>query len=115
MRREGQRMMLRANRYALVAALDGQPLEAGVRALHGCNNPACVRVSLAGEMGLLHVLPGTQRDNMLMMGRVAVRRGANGVPARRARTVALREAVRHGWDAAAVGAAMLGRRDPTLW
>jgi len=52
---------------------------------------------------------------MLMMGRVAVRRGANGVPARRARTVALREAVRHGWDAAAVGAAMLGRRDPTLW
>ena len=82
-RRGGQRMMVRANRYALAAALDGEPLEPWVQALHGCNNVACVRVSLAGDTGLLHVLPGTQRDNMLMMaragrggGRVAVRRGA---------------------------------------
>ena len=43
------------------------------------------------------------RDNMVMMarvgrrgGRVAVLRGDNGVKARRARALALREAVRHG-------------------
>ena len=93
--------MVRANRYALAAALAGKPLEPWVRALHGCNNLACVRVSLTDEIGLLHVVPGTQRDNMLMMaragrggGRVAIRRGDNGMKARRARAVALREAVR---------------------
>ena len=110
------------NRYALAAALAGKPLEPWVRALHGCNNLACVRVSLTDEIGLLHVVPGTQRDNMLMMaragrggGRVAIRRGDNGVKARRARAVALREAVRNGWDAVAVEAALLGSHDPTLW
>jgi hypothetical protein len=68
------------------------------------------------------VLPGTQRDNMLMMGRagrgggrVPVRRGDNGVRARRARAVALREAVRDGWDGDAVAAALLGSQEPTLW
>jgi hypothetical protein len=122
LRRGGARVMVRANRYALAAALEGAPLEPWVRALHGCNNLACVRVSLTDEIGLLHVVPGTQRDNMLMMaragrggGRVAVRVGDHGVRARRARAVALREAVRHGWDAAAVEAALLGSRDPTLW
>jgi len=87
--------MVRANRYALAAALAGKPLEPWVRALHGCNNLACVRVSLTDEIGLLHVVPGTQRDNMLMMaragrggGRVAIRRGDNGMKARRARAVA---------------------------
>jgi hypothetical protein len=34
-----ERIMLRANRYALAAAQDGQPLEPAVRALHGCDNP----------------------------------------------------------------------------
>jgi hypothetical protein len=121
-RRGGQRIMVRANRYALAAAQDGKPLEPWVRALHGCNNIACVRVSLTAEPGLLHVMPGTQRDNMLMMaragrggGRVPVRRGAHGVLARRARAIALREAVRHGWDAEAVQAALLGSQEPTLW
>jgi hypothetical protein len=46
---------------------------------------------------------------------VAVRRGDNGVKARRARPVALREAVRNGWDAEAVEAALLGSQDATLW
>lgn len=121
-RRGGQRIMVRASRYALAAALGGKPLEPWVRALHGCNNIACVRVSLTAEPVLLHVMPGTQRDNMLMMaragrggGRVAIRRSDNGVKARRARAVALREAVRNGWDAVAVEAALLGSRDPTLW
>jgi hypothetical protein len=36
------------------------------------------------------------------------------VGARRERSVALRDAVRHGWDAAAVQAALLGDQ-PTLW
>jgi hypothetical protein len=44
-------------------------LEPWVRALHGCNNTACVRVSSADETGLLHVVGGTQRDNMVMMAR----------------------------------------------
>jgi hypothetical protein len=116
------RIMVRANRYALAAALDGAPLEPWVRALHGCNNTACVRVSLAGERGLLDVVPGSQRDNMVMMawagrggGRVAVRRGDNGVKARRARAVALRDAVRIVWDSDSVAAALLGSKEPTLW
>jgi hypothetical protein len=114
--------MVRANRYALAAALDGGVLDPWVRALHGCNNPPCVRVSSPGDSGLLHVLAGTQRDNMLMMGRagrgggrVAVRRRGHGIKARRARAIALREAVRDGWDADAVAAALLGSQDPTLW
>jgi hypothetical protein len=48
-------------------------------------------------------------------GRGLVRRGDHGVKARRARAVALRDAVRHGWDAEAVEAALLGSTDPTLW
>jgi len=84
----GERIMVRANRYALAAARDGVALEPSVRALHGCDNPICVRVSLPGEPGLLHVIGGTQRDNMEMMGRArrgggrpAVRRGIAGAGA----------------------------------
>jgi hypothetical protein len=121
-RRAGIRIMVRANRYALAAAMNGKALEPWVRALHGCDNPACARASLPGETGLLHIIGGSQRDNMLMMararrggGRVLVRRGDHRVKAHRARAVALREAVRHGWDAEAVEAALLGSTDPTLW
>lgn len=121
-RRGGARIMVRPNRYALAASLKGEPLAPWVRALHGCDNPACVRVSLPGETGLLHIVGGSQRDNMVMMaragrggGRVPIRRGDNGLRARRERAVALREAVRDGWDAAAVAAALLGSNDPTLW
>jgi hypothetical protein len=84
--------------------------------------PVCVRVSEAGEIGLLHLVAGTQRDNMIMMaragrggGRPQVRRGSAGVEGRRARGVALRAAVRNGWDAEAVAQALLGGSDPTLW
>lgn len=114
--------MVRANRYALAAAKDGVALEPWMRALHGCNNPPCVRVSLPGDTGLLHVIGGSQRDNMEMMaragrggGRPAVRRGDAGVRARHARAVALREAVRNGWNAEAVAEALLGATEPTLW
>jgi hypothetical protein len=54
----GERIMVRANRYALAAAQDGVALEASVRALHGCDNTVCVRVSQPGETGLLHVVGG---------------------------------------------------------
>lgn len=67
--------MLRANRYALAAAMNGKALEPWVRALHGCDNPACVRASLPGETGLLHIIGGSQRDNMLMMARAAAAAG----------------------------------------
>ena len=40
-----ERIMLRGNRYALAAALDGVPLEPWVQPLHGCDNPVYVRVS----------------------------------------------------------------------
>ena len=72
----GERIMVRANRYALAAAQDGVALEPSVRAVHGCDHPICVRVSLPGETGLLHVIGGTQRDNMEMMG--CARRGGEG-------------------------------------
>jgi hypothetical protein len=81
-----------------------------------------VRVSLAGETGLLHVVGGSQRDNMEKMGRAgrgggraAIRRGIAGLAQRRARAVALRDAVRDGWDAEAVARALLTLREPTLW
>ena len=38
-----ERIMVRANRYALAAAQDGVALEPSVRALHGCDNSRCAR------------------------------------------------------------------------
>ena len=118
----GERIMVRANRYALAAAREGRALEPWVRALHGCDNPVCVRVSRRAEGGLLHVVGGSQRDNMEQMaragrggGRPAVRRGVAGLAQRRARAVALRDAVRGGWDPAAVADALVALREPTLW
>jgi hypothetical protein len=59
-----ERIMVRANRYALAAAQDGVALEGSVRALHGCDNTVCVRVSRPGETGLLHVVGGSQRRDV---------------------------------------------------
>jgi hypothetical protein len=121
-RRQGRRMMLRANRYALAAGLGGAPLHPQERALHGCNNTACVRVSRPGEVGLLHIVGGTQRHNMEMMGRAGrgggrpqiLRRHA-GLLQRHSRALALRAAVKDGWDDDAVRRALLGSADLTLW
>lgn len=121
-RRDGRRMMLRSNRYALALARRGAPLEPWERSLHGCDVPLCVRPSVADELGRpRHVYAGTQRDNMEQMGRsgrgggrVAVRRGNAGLLARRERSLALRDAVRHGWDAQAVADA-LAVGHSTLW
>ena len=40
-----ERIMLRGNRYALAAALDGVPLQPWVQPLHGGDTPVYVRVS----------------------------------------------------------------------
>ncbi|WP_233165220.1 hypothetical protein [Mycobacterium sp. AT1] len=114
--------MLRSNRYALAVARRGLPLEPWERSLHGCNVPLCVRVSAPGDEGRRrHVFAGSQRDNMEQMGRsgrgggrLAIRRGDAGVKARRERSIALRDAVRNGWDAQAVADA-LAVGHPTLW
>lgn len=103
---------VRAHRYAL--ALSRGLVAQGMLALHNCDVPLCVKV--APE----HVVEGSQSDNMVRMarmrrggGRYAVRRG-DSRPARRSRSVALRAAVRHGWDSVAVEAALVGDQ-PTLW
>lgn len=83
--RGSDRIMVRLNRYALAASLHGRQLAPWVRALHGCDNPACVRVSLPGEVGLLHIVGGTQRDNIVMMTRA----GPNILPARWSRITSL--------------------------
>ena len=109
-------LCVRPHRYAL--ALRCGLLAAGVLGLHECDNPVCVKVAADGDVE--HVVAGSQGDNMERMarmrrggGRYLVRRGdSRGV--RRERSVALREAVRHGWDGAAVEAALLGDQ-PTLW
>lgn len=126
LRRGGWRqvVMVRPSRYALALALAGQPLPGEVRALHECDVTLCVRVVTEQELvaGVRpHVTAGTQRENMEQMvarGRGGGRprliaRGA-GLRARRERALALREAVRSGWDSAAVEEAMLGDQ-PRLW
>ena len=111
--RGGCRFSVRPNRYALALATDGV-LAAGILALHECDNPICTRV------GDRHIVEGSQGHNMIRMARMR-RGGVNRVLrlgdmrcVRRDRSVALREAVRHGWNAEAVEAALLGSH-PTLW
>ena len=117
-------MMVRPPRYALAVAQAGEPLQGDVRALHECDVTLCVRVVTAEEIrgGVrAHVMAGTQQENMEQMaargrggGRPKVIARGAGVRARRDRALALREAVRSGWDADAVEAAMLGTQ-PRLW
>ncbi|MCH9729769.1 MAG: hypothetical protein K0U84_08870 [Actinomycetia bacterium] len=114
--RGGIGLCVRPHRYAL--ALASGFVAAGVLGLHECDNPVCVKIGAEGQTE--HVVAGSQGDNMERMarmrrggGRHAVRRlDSRGV--RRQRSVALREAVRGGWDAAAVEAALLGDQ-PMLW
>jgi hypothetical protein len=115
--REGSGRCVRPHRYAL--AIVSGVVAAGVLGLHECDNPVCVKIAAATDPHQ-HVVSGSQGDNMERMtrmrrggGRYAVRRfDSRGI--RRERSVALREAVRHGWDADAVHAALLGDQ-ATLW
>ena len=108
---------MRPHRYALALAT-GEPFGTTL-ALRECDIPVCVKVAVPQAVRE-HVVAGTQRDNMIRMGYTRrgggrpVVAGREGVRQRRARSVALREAVRPGWDGERVAAALLGR-DPTLW
>lgn len=99
-------------RYA--CALYQRPVPAGMVAMHDiCDNPACVR-ALPMDGAPAHLVIGTQRQNLA----TAASRGRSygGRPVwhhdglsraqRVERSRALRRAVRDGWDADAVRAAM---------
>ena len=117
--RPGGPAVVRAQRFAVAAAAGW--IDAGVVAMHECDNPLCVRA------GAGHVVPGSQADNlahMANMGRGGGRgygRGLSGLDreARRARAHALRAAVAHGWDDRAVqealGLAMPGQLNLFHW
>lgn len=116
--RGGRGVCVRPHRYALALAT-GMPLGEATLALHECDIPVCVKVARPDAIRL-HVVAGTQRDNMIRMAQT--RRGGgrpvvlrrDGRRERRARSVALRDAVRDGWDGERVAAALLGVQ-PTLW
>ena len=91
--------------------------------MHGrCDNPICVR-AVGRFGGPAHVTLGTQSQNLAAMG--AKGRGGGGLPdwqrhgltraERVVRSKALREAVRNGWDADAVRAALLDTSTPSLF
>jgi hypothetical protein len=72
LRRDGVGRVVRAHRYALAVALGGRELPATEMAPHECDNPLCVRVvdpATAGAGTALHVVTGTQAQNMQRMGR----------------------------------------------
>nr|WP_287454452.1 hypothetical protein [Rhodococcus sp. (in: high G+C Gram-positive bacteria)] len=123
--RDGRQRVVRPHRYALARAL-GVPLTDEVTALHLCDNPICVRVTLDEDTrvgGVRHVVDGTQSQNLLDMGAKGRgggrrQRGLWYGPdrnARAARSRRLRDAVRGGWDEDAVRAALLGASAPTLF
>lgn len=110
--RDGVGFCVRPHRYAL--AVVAGSVAAGVLGLHQCDNPVCVKVAAASD-AQQHVVSGSQGDNMERMarmrrggGRYAVRR-LDGRGIRRERSATLREAVRHGGDAALLG------DQATLW
>lgn len=91
----GRERTLSAHRFALELAYG--PLDAHVVAEHKCNEPLCVRI------GAGHVIESTQRDNLayaVALGRAGTRFNV-GTANRYARSVAVRDAVRHGWDQSA--------------
>lgn|GEM_PF-540295 len=118
--------VVRTSRYAAAVALQGKVLAAGDLVLHMCDLPLCVRSVTPAHLdsGVRpHIVLGTQSENMRRMAsmgrgggrRAIVTRGA-GTAARLARSRALRDAVRDGWDDDAVRAALLGQPDQyRLW
>ncbi|MFF0818375.1 hypothetical protein ACFYVR_24995 [Rhodococcus sp. NPDC003318] len=121
-RRDGKQRVVRPNRYALALAL-GRPLLDSELALHEvCDNPICVRAG-SEPLGRPHVVVGTQSQNLAGMAAKG-RGGGRGQmwhwsgldrAARAARSRALRDAVRDGWDEAAVRSALLASDSPTLF
>jgi len=111
--------VVRPHRYALALA-QHLTLGDGDVAMHDvCDLPLCVRAEATGG----HIVLGTQSDNLARMGRTG-RGGGRGHPrqwyrpdcaARAARSRALREAVRHGWDDEAVREALEASEHATLF
>ncbi|MCZ4618442.1 hypothetical protein [Rhodococcus qingshengii] len=120
--RDGKQRVVRPNRYALMLEL-GRPLTDSEFAIHEvCDNPICVRATTS-VAGRPHVVAGTQAQNLAGMGAKG-RGGGRGQSwhwygpdraARAARSRALRDALRNGWDADAVQAALLRTDTPTLF
>ena len=120
-RRDGVARVIRPHRYAIARWVG--PVPADLIAMHDrCDNPICVRaVEFGGRSP--HVVLGTQAENLSTMGSKG--RGGGMRPAwkrlgldraqRVARSRALRDAVRDGWDGAAVSAALLHSAHPTLF
>ncbi len=122
LRRDGVGRVVRAHRYALAVALGGRELPATEMAPHECDNPLCVRVvdpATAGAGTASHVVTGTQAQNMQRMGRRGRGRGRPPIPMRGeqlAARVRRSRALRNGWDAEAVTAALLDAQEHlTLW
>lgn len=116
--REGKGRCVRPNRFALARA-QRRPLGPESLALHECDNPLCVKIAPEGA-AQLHVVDGDQRDNMIRMART--RRGGgrwllrrDHVADRRAKSVALREAARNGWDQAAITNVLQRATEPGLF
>jgi hypothetical protein len=110
----------------LAVALSGRELPAWEMGLHECDIPLCVKVLDPATTGIgmpLHVVTGTQAQNMRRMGRRGRGGGRSPIPvrgqqlaARVRRSRALHAAVRDGWDGEAVAAALLDADDRlTLW
>lgn len=98
-RRNGVSRTESGHRFALQIA--GQ-LHAGVVAEHRCNEPLCVRVHPA------HVIASNQSANLryaVACGRAGDTRTLAAPTDRRARSLAVREALRGGWDPIAYAAA----------
>ncbi|MEU2004675.1 hypothetical protein ACH47B_27105 [Rhodococcus sp. NPDC019627] len=120
--RGGRQRVVRPHRYALSLEL-GRPLTDDEVALHEvCDNPICVRAS-SQALGPPHVVLGTQAQNLAGMGAKG-RGGGRGQTwrwygpdrsARVARSRALRDAVRDGWNDDAVQAALRMSDEPTLF
>lgn len=84
-----------AHRFALLIA--GQ-LPDGAIGEHRCNEPLCVRV------GPGHLIASNQSANLryaVACGRTGTLRGADLYTDRHARALAVRDAVKNGWDAGA--------------
>lgn len=98
-RRDGVSRTESGHRFALL--LDGQ-LHDGVVAEHRCNEPLCVRVHPA------HVIASNQSANLryaVACGRAGDTRTLATPTDRRARSLAVRDALRGGWDPIAYAAA----------
>lgn len=125
--------VIRPHRYALAIALGGHLGGTGV-AMHLCDNPICVRAEppaaktgavggaageepLGGRGGWGHVVAGTQSQNLAEMGRKGRGNGWVGPTRaeRAARSRALRDAIRGGWDRQAVLDALTRTSEPTLF